>query len=57
MDNEDICMYCSSWFTSQHFMETHGEGAGGCLETGNITLYSHYCIFCDHKCSPKEEEQ
>ena len=28
MDKEDICMYCSSWYTSRHFMETYGEGKG-----------------------------
>lgn len=57
MDKEDICMYCSSWYTSRRFMETYGEGVGKCLETGDITFYSHHCIFCDHRCDSKEEEK
>lgn len=57
MDKEDVCMYCSSWYTSRRFMEDCGEGMGKCLETGDITFCSHLCIFCDHKCTPKEEEK
>ena len=57
MDKEDICMYCSCWYTSRHFMESYGEGVGRCQETGEITFCSHLCIFCDHKCDPQEEER
>ena len=55
MDKEDICMYCSSWYTSRRFMEYYGVGK--CMETGDITFCSHLCIFCDHRCDSQEEEK
>lgn len=54
---EDICMYCSSWYTGRTFMTTYGEGSGRCMETRDITFCTHKCIFCDHKCEPKEEKE
>ena len=52
---EDICMYCSFWYTSRRFMEDYGEGVGKCMETGDVTFCSHKCPFCDHRCDPKEK--
>ena len=53
---EDICMYCSFWYTSRRFMEDYGEGTGRCLETHDITFCTHKCVFCDHRCDPKEDK-
>ena len=53
---EDWCMYCSSWYNTRSFMETYGEGCGRCMETGDVTFCTHLCVFCDHKCDPKEEK-
>ena len=52
---EDVCMYCSFWYTSRRFMEDYGEGTGRCLETHDITFCTHKCPLCDHRCDPKEE--
>ena len=55
-EQEDICMFCSQWYTSRRFMEDYGEGTGRCLETHDITFCTHKCIFCDHQCDPKEDK-
>ena len=54
---EDWCMYCSSWYNSRNFMETYGEGCGKCMKTGAVTFCTRKCIYCDHRCDPKEEKE
>ena len=46
---EDICMFCSQWYTSHSFREHWGEGCGKCMLSGDVTFCSHRCPFCDHK--------
>ena len=46
---EDICMFCSQWYTSHSFREHWGEGCGKCMLGGDVTFCSHKCPFCDHK--------
>jgi hypothetical protein len=48
-EQEDICMFCSQWYTSYLFREYWGEGCGKCILSGDVTFCSHKCPFCDHK--------
>jgi hypothetical protein len=48
-EQEDICMFCSQWYTSYLFREYWGEGCGRCMLGGDVTFCSHKCPFCDHK--------
>jgi hypothetical protein len=48
-EQEDICMFCSQWYTSPSFREHWGEGCGKCMLDGDVTFCSHRCPFCDHE--------